>query len=170
MKRGVFAAALVLAACDADDTGSLDFFARSAAVAAPGDRDAAGSRDADCVSTGACECLADPDCGGTRRCDESLRTCVDCLEHADCAEGLRCDPGTRTCQPGCRTDDDCTTSSVVRRCHGTSGACVQCLSDADCVGQFHSMCLVTQSRCEECHFDVQCPQGQSCNALEGRCH
>ena len=110
------------------------------------------------VDAGVCvECVADADCTSADRprCQPGPGRCVACLPapaKSNCGPGLYCARlgNDLSCQPGCATDDDCSSGD---------GGAPDGGAGAHCDQQRH--------RCINCIADTECPAGQICK--EGDC-
>ncbi len=105
------------------------------------------------------ECLADQDCPG-QVCDLARRVCVECR---DTASGGARDAGCEAADPICLGSGDAAT-------------CVPCVDDKT-IG-VDSGCTTATPACEDdagprvcvgCEADTDCPNGQVCDPLLGRC-
>lgn len=95
------------------------------------------------------ECLADDHCDKARpHCQVELRRCVACLQPEHCDEAAEtCDSVTLRCEPICTADADC--SGKHAHCHPARQVCVECLADADCADPKKPVCRLEENVCAE---------------------
>jgi hypothetical protein len=128
-------------------------------------------------------CTTDAECASPNDYSFSRHAClangqctkVDCAVDGDCYQGW-CDPNGHVCRD-CRTDTECTNSTMRPACNPTTFVCVECLTDAHCTkawGGIYPACNTQTNKCIECNTDAHCATAMggyypACNTQTNKC-
>lgn len=110
-------------------------------------------------------CSKDNECFSNQTCSNGICTYKTCSISSDCGTDQTCTSGF--CYPNsCVDNTNCSNSNICEK-----GFCVpfgtQCDTTSNC---FNSGLICDNNRCIQCRIDSDCPSGDVCSVLDGKCY